>query len=102
MKIADGVDITYDQIEEFCKRRKLRSMALFGSASRGEMNEHSDVDFLVEYDPECHYGYFEIARMEFELEAIIGRRVDLRTKYELSRYFRDEVTRAARVLYLAS
>jgi predicted nucleotidyltransferase len=77
-------------------------MALFGSASRGEMNENSDVDFLIEFDGSSQYGYFEIARMEFELEAIIGRRVDLRTKYELSRYFRDEVTQAARVLYLAS
>jgi predicted nucleotidyltransferase len=102
MKVAEGVDITYEQIEEFCKRRNLRSMSLFGSALRGELTDSSDVDFLVEYDPDSHYGYFDIARMEFELEAIIGRRVDLRTKYELSRYFRDEVTQAARVLYLAS
>ena len=43
----------------------------------------------------------ENSRMERELSDLIGRKVDLRTPLELSRYFRDEVVASARVQYSA-
>ncbi|MGH3774772.1 MAG: hypothetical protein ACRDRR_03395 [Pseudonocardiaceae bacterium] len=44
---------------------------------------------------------FALAAMERELEATIGRAVDLRTYHDLSRYFRDDVVASARVVYAA-
>ena len=55
----------------------------------------SDVDLLVQFDPDHVPGYFGIAGMEIELSEMIGRRVDLSTPAELSRYFREEVVASA-------
>ena len=63
-------------------------------------SDASDVDILVEFEPDCRVGYFGLAAMERELSAMLGRKVDLRTPDELSRYFREDVLRAARVQYV--
>ena len=59
----------------------------------------SDVDVLVEFEPGATITYLDLARMELELGEGLGRKVDLRTPQELSRYFRDRVVREARVQY---
>jgi predicted nucleotidyltransferase len=59
----------------------------------------SDVDVLVEFEPGNVPGYFELVGMELELSEMLGRKVDLRTPEELSRYFRDEVVASAAVQY---
>lgn len=62
----------------------------------------SDVDVLVEFQPDTRVGYLRMAAMERELSQVFGgRKVDLRTPGELSRYFRDEVLRTAAVQYAA-
>jgi len=68
---------------EFCQRHHIRRIPLFGSILRDDFRPESDVDFLV----------------EIELSELIGRKVDLRTAKELSRYFRDEVLTEAERLY---
>ena len=88
------------KIADFCRRNHIRRLSLFGSALRGETAPESDVDFLVEFQPGENPGYFGLARMERELSEILGgRKVDLRTPQELSRYFRDEVLASAEVEY---
>jgi len=74
-------------------------MSLFGSALRDELEPGSDIDILVEFDKNHMPGLFDIAGMEIELSEMFGRKVDLRTPAELSRYFRDEVMEKARVEY---
>lgn len=64
---------------------------MFGSVLRDDFRPDSDVDVLVEFEPAARVGYFEMSRMELELSELLGRRVDLRTPAELSRYFRDRV-----------
>jgi predicted nucleotidyltransferase len=60
----------------------------------------SDVDVLVEFDPGHVPGLLGMVRLARELQALLGGRpVDLRTPRDLSRYFRDEVLRQAKVLY---
>ena len=59
------------------------------------------MDLLVDFEPGCSVGLLRLAAMELELSELLGRRVDLRTPAELSRYFRDEVLRAAEVQYAA-
>ena len=75
---------------------------MFGSVLKGTARPDSDVDLLVEFEPDAIPGLLGLAAIEMELSDFLGgRRVDLRTAQELSRYFRDEVMRTARVQYAA-
>ncbi len=96
------IDIAQDRLREFCLRNGVRKLAVFGSVLTDRFSDTSDVDLLVEFDPGERVGYLRMAAMERELSAIFGgRKVDLRTPSELSRYFRDEVLRTAVVQYAA-
>jgi predicted nucleotidyltransferase len=88
------------QLAEFCRRHHIRRLALFGSALRDDFTPESDVDVLVEFDSAHVPGLLGIARMERELSALFGgRKVDLRTPQDLSRYFRKEVLEEAEIQY---
>lgn len=87
------------ELETFCRRNHITKMSLFGSALRDELKPGSDIDILVEFDKDHMPGLFDIAGMEIELSEMFGRKVDLRTPAELSRYFRDDVLEKARVEY---
>ena len=93
------IEVPQDRISEFCKRNNIRKLALFGSVLRGDFRENSDVDVLIEFESGHGTGFFGLARMERELSSILGRKVDLRTPQELSRYFRDEVLSQAEIQY---
>jgi hypothetical protein len=89
-------------LAEFCKARGIRRLALFGSVLRDDFSSNSDVDVLVEFEPGATPGLFGMARLERELSGFFdGRKVDLRTPEDLSRYFRDEVLQHAEVQYAA-
>ena len=84
----------------FCDRHHIRRISLFGSVLKGTARADSDLDLLVEFDPGQAPGLLGLAAMELELSALVGgRRVDLRTAQDLSRYFRDEVIRTAELQY---
>ncbi len=90
------------ELEQFCIRHDVRRLSLFGSVQKGVARPDSDVDFLVEFKTEAEPTLLDLAGMEEELSRMLGgRRVDLRTKMELSRYFRDEVLRDAEVQHVA-
>jgi uncharacterized protein len=93
-------DIPKELIQEFCRRRHIRKLSVFGSYLREDFGPDSDIDFLVEFEEGCTPGFFELADMEEELSELLGGpKVDLRTPQELSRYFRDEVMAEAEVQY---
>ncbi len=90
-------------IENFCRKYHIKKLSLFGSVLRGESGPESDVDILVEFYPNNIPSFFELANMEEELSVYFdGRKVDLRTPNDLSRYFRDEVKETAEVLHIES
>jgi uncharacterized protein len=91
--------VPMEYLSAFCKRYHVKRLSVFGSAIRNAMKPDSDIDILVEFDPDHIPGLFTIAHMEIELGEKIGRKVDLRTAEDLSRYFRDEVVRTAEVQY---
>lgn len=89
-----------ESIAVFCKKHGIRRLALFGSVLHQDFRPDSDVDVLVEFEPEDVPSLFGIARMERELSALFGgRKVDLRTPEDLSRYFRQSVIEEAEVQY---
>ena len=93
--------ISESEIVNFCRRNHIRRLALFGSALRDELKPDSDIDLLVEFEEKHIPGLITLAGMEIELSNKFGRKVDLRTPGDLSRYFRDEVVRTAEVQYEA-
>ena len=89
-------------LEALCRRYGIRRLSLFGSTLKGTNRPDSDVDLLVEFQPEATPSLFTMAEIELELSPLLGgRRVDLRTANDLSRYFRDEVVRMADPQYEA-
>ena len=88
------------EVAEFCRRHHIRRLALFGSVLRQDFSADSDVDVLVEFDPE-HVPGLAFFAMQRELSAIVGRNVDLNTPGFLSPYFRDQVLTEAEVQYVA-
>jgi len=89
-----------DRIAEFCRENHIRWLAFYGSALREDFGPESDVDVLVEFEPGHVPGLIRLAGLELELSQIFGgRKVDLRTPEDLSRYFRDAVIAEAEVQY---
>ena len=96
------IQLDKKKISEFCRRHHIRRLALFGSVLRDDFRPDSDVDVLVEFEPGCVPGLIRLAGMEIELSAMVGRKVDLRTPAEISRYFRERVLGTAEVQYNAA
>jgi uncharacterized protein len=90
------------KLEAICQRYHIRKLSLFGSALRGELRPDSDVDLLVEFDSNHVPGLIGLVRIQRELTSLFGRRVDLRTAGDLSRYFRESIVREATALYEAA
>lgn len=91
------------KLASFCRWHSIRKLALFGSVLRDDFRPDSDIDVLVEFEPGKTPGYFKIYDMEMELSKLLkGRKVDLRTPGDLSRYFRQQVLDEARVAYVAT
>lgn len=87
-------------LARFCEHHHIRHLSLFGSQLKGTARPDSDIDLLVEFEPAHIPGLLGIAGMEIELSELLGgRKVDLRTAGDLSRYFRDEVVRTAEQQY---
>ena len=99
MKRKIHINVPEGEIDSFCRRNRIKKLSFFGSVLRDDFSPASDVDVLVEFMPGTVVGFIRLAGMEMELSDILGRKVDLRTPAELSRYFRQDVLNAAEVQY---
>ena len=96
-----NIEIQKDKIADFCRRHHICRLAIFGSALRDDFEQGSDVDVLVDFEPGRTPGFFKLFEMEEELSGLFGgRKVDMRTPEDLSRYFRDKVVAGAEVQYV--
>ncbi len=100
MKTKVKINIPEEKITEFCKKNHIRKLSFFGSVISDNFAPKSDIDVLVEFEPGHVPGYISFAGMGHELSDIFGgRKVDLRTPMELSKYFRDDVLSKAVLQY---
>ncbi len=90
-----------ETLASYCRHRGIRRLSLFGSHLNGGAGPDSDVDLLVEFEPERRVSLFEIGGMIADLSDLLGRPVDLRSADDLSPYFRESVVQAARPIYAA-
>ena len=101
MNDATPLRIPFEELTNFCRRYQVRELALFGSMSREDYRSDSDVDLLVSFEPAARVTFLTLARMQRELEALLGRTVDLVPKDGLKPVVRDHVLATARMLYAA-
>jgi predicted nucleotidyltransferase len=94
------IEVNKHEIERFCRRHRIRRLALFGSVLRDDFGPDSDVDVLVEFE-DGHVPGLAFFGMEAELSKIFGRKVDLNTPQFLSRHFREDVLAEAEDQYAA-
>lgn len=98
------IDLPKDKIAEFCRKWQIREFSLFGSVLRDDFRPDSDVDVLVDFEPEAGRTLFDLVAMIDELKSIFGRDVDLLTRkaVEHSRNYmrRKEILSSAEVVYV--
>jgi uncharacterized protein len=101
MNEPDALDISQEELAAVCRRFQVRELALFGSMLRDDHGPESDVDLLVSFQPAARVTFVTLAKLQRELEAVLGRKVDLVPKDGLKAVIRDHVLATARALYAA-
>lgn len=90
------------QLVDFCIRRKVRELSLFGSVLRDDFQPESDVDILVSFRPDAEWSLLDLVVMKDELRAIVGREIDLVEQEALRNpYRRHAILESKRILYAA-
>ena len=73
----EKLEHTAQQPLTFCQKWAIKELSLFGSSARGEARHDSDIDLMVELGLEAKMGLWEFVPLKEELEALLGRKVDL-------------------------
>lgn len=95
-----NIALPYEKITEFCERNHVRKLSLFGSVLREDFNpETSDIDVLVEFDPDKFISLMTLGGMQMELTEMFGRYVDLAPADSLNKYYAPEILRTAVTIY---
>jgi predicted nucleotidyltransferase len=95
------IEIDEQRLARFCRSNHIHRLSFFGSVLRADFGPESDVDVLVEFEPEADVGLFEFVDLQRELSDVLGRTVDLHTPASLSHFFRERVVASAEVAYAA-
>ena len=97
--------LIYDNLDKLialCRKYRVRNMYVFGSILTSRFNEDSDVDLLVNYEPEPDplvLGENAI-NLYMDLQDLFGRRVDLvNEEYIRNPYFKEEVDATKYLIY---
>ena len=99
--VINNINFPEGPIADFCRQHGVKKLSLFGSILGDDFRPESDVDVLVEFEPGRTPGMIGFGGMILELTAMIGRDVDLRTPFDLSRFLRPVVLKEARTLHAA-
>jgi uncharacterized protein len=93
--------LTFDTnaLIDICRENDVAMLGVFGSMARGEANDQSDIDLLVEFSK--RKSLLALVALERKMSAAVGRKVDLLTEAAISPYLRDRIKRDLRVIYEA-
>ena len=100
-----NLGIPEEKIADFCRRWKIKRLAIFGSAAKGELRPDSDIDLLVTFSKDADWTMFDHFTMEEELSSLFGRDVDLISLRAVEEnpnpISRREILNSARQIYAA-
>jgi len=82
-----------EKIYSIARLHGARSIRFFGSFAKGLENIHSDIDFLVELEPER--SLLDLISLKYEIEDLTGRKVDIVTPAGISPYLSKQITKEA-------
>ena len=98
-----SLGLSEQDISDFCQRWRITEFALFGSILRDDFGAESDLDILVAFAPDADWSLLDHVKMEQELEALLGRKVDLLSRRSVERSHnwlrRKEILDTAEVVY---
>lgn len=94
------LSVDQEEVARFCREHKIRELSLFGSVLRNDFRSDSDVDVLVEFEPDARVTLFDLVSIHEQLSDLFGRKADVVTKRSLSPYIRDRVLASREVLYV--
>ena len=86
-------------ITSYFSQRPVKKAWIFGSYSRNEANEDSDVDILVSFDETSDIGIFEHYEIATELSKLLNKEVDLVTDGTLYPWLREKVDKEKILIY---
>ena len=86
-------------VADYFKTQPVLKAWLFGSYSRGEQTNESDVDILVQYDRSQRIGLLKIAGMHIDLENLLGHKVDIVEDGTLSPWAVESVNKDKCLIY---
>ncbi len=95
------LEIPRSRIAELCRRHQVGRLALFGSVTRPDFGPDSDVDILVEFEPD-HVPGLAFFTLQAELAELLGRPVDLYTPAWLGPSLRDRIQIDEQLVYDAA
>jgi predicted nucleotidyltransferase len=99
------LEMDRQSLEDHCNRWKISRLWLFGSVLRDDFHEASDIDLLVEFEPDADWSLLDHVEMELELSQLLGRPVDLVTRRAVERsqnaIRRDAILNSAELFYVA-
>lgn len=93
------LSIPYETIADFCQRHHIRKLSLFGSVLRDDFRPDSDIDVLVEFEPDAKISLFDMGGMQMEISELFGREVDFKTDKFISPRYRQKVIDSAMIIY---
>ena len=89
-----------ERLAEFCRRRHVRRLSVCGSVLRDDFRPDSDIDVLIEFDPDRRPGMVGLQEVEEELSELYGgHRIDLLNPKYLNRRIRERLLQEAEVLF---
>jgi hypothetical protein len=80
-----NLGLSEQKISDFCQHWHIAELALFGSVLRDDFDAESDLDILVAFAPDADWSLLDHVKMEQELEALLGRKVDLLSRRSVER-----------------
>ena len=80
-----NTNIQQEKLKEICRNYSIKELAIFGSAMRSDFNSESDIDLLIEFEPDTRISLFDIVDLKKEFEEVFGRAVDIVSKNAIKR-----------------
>lgn len=99
MVAASSLPFDVAKLSDICRRNDVARLRVFGSVSRGDATDASDIDLLVEFSK--RKSLLSLVALERQMSSALGRKVDLLTEAAISPYLRDSIHRDLRVIYEA-
>ena len=89
-----NLSVPMNRVSEYCRANGIKRLDVFGSALRADFGPESDIDLLVEFEPDRKLGLFDFVRIEQGFADLFGRKVDLVERSAVERS-RNYIRRAA-------